>query len=118
MTSSSSASTRSAPVRKATAPTPAPEPVQEVDLLGGLDDDAFSSSTVAKPPPGFTEKALPAVAAAPVQNNVLGIDGETALGQAQPLINSIFSQMMTLPISKLPQRLPLPSCLVLLLRPR
>lgn len=91
MTSSSSTSARSAPVRKATAPTPAPEPVQEVDLLGGLDDDAFSSSTVAKPPPGFTEKALPAVAAAPVQNNVIGIDGETALGQAQLSINFILS---------------------------
>ena len=90
------------------AHSPAPEPVQEVDLLGGLDDDTFSSSTAAKPPPGFSEKALPAVAA-PVQNNVIGIDGETTLGQAQPLINFYLSlQTTTLPISKLPQRLLLP----------
>ncbi|KAJ3971081.1 hypothetical protein EV361DRAFT_950001 [Lentinula raphanica] len=68
-----STSTRSGPPpRKSTAPEPAPAPVPEVDLLGGLDDDTFSSTT--SKPAGFAEKALPAVANAPVQHNV-GLDG-------------------------------------------
>ena len=51
------------PVRKPSVPPPAPAPVPVVDLLGGLDDDTFSSAPAPPPasaPPSFaTNKALP-----------------------------------------------------------
>lgn len=61
--SSSMGSTR-APTRKPTATLPAPEPVAEVDLLGGLADDASASAPASqtKTTSAFaTDKALPAV---------------------------------------------------------
>ncbi|KAK0459998.1 uncharacterized protein EV420DRAFT_1534391 [Desarmillaria tabescens] len=80
--SSSMGSTR-APTRKPTAPLPASEPVAEVDLLGGLDDDAFASAPAsqAKTTSTFaTDKALPAVS----QPNVSIDDDEFADFQAAP----------------------------------
>jgi epsin len=59
-------STRAPPVRKATAPPPAPAPQPEVDLLGGFDDDAFSTPV----PAPAVNKALPAVS-----NSIAGLDG-------------------------------------------
>ncbi|KAJ3801950.1 hypothetical protein GGU11DRAFT_122309 [Lentinula aff. detonsa] len=85
MTASSPSSARFAPARKPTVPEPAPAPVPEVDLLGGLDDDTFSSGATSKPPPGFAEKALPAVAATPVQNSVGIDDDDFADFQAAPV---------------------------------
>ncbi|KAF9068587.1 hypothetical protein BDP27DRAFT_1224022 [Rhodocollybia butyracea] len=82
--SSSSSSTRAAPARKATAPDPTPA-VQEVDLLGGLDDD-FS-----KP----AEKALPIVAAAPAS---VGIDDDDfADFQAAPTTPAAVPASVTAP---------------------
>ncbi|KAK7457816.1 Epsin-3, clathrin recruitment and traffic between the Golgi and endosome [Stygiomarasmius scandens] len=57
--SSTSTSGRSVPQRKPTAPLPPPEPVKEVDLLGGFDDDAFGAPAPA--PAQNTNKDLPAV---------------------------------------------------------
>ncbi|KAI0049420.1 ENTH-domain-containing protein [Auriscalpium vulgare] len=57
-TTQPSTGTRTTPSRSSTAPTPAakvPEPVKEVDLLGGFDDDTAVQ-------PVATEKALPALA--------------------------------------------------------
>ncbi|KAF8905294.1 hypothetical protein CPB85DRAFT_1563738 [Mucidula mucida] len=51
----------------APAPAPAPAPVPEVDLLGGLDDDTFSSAPAPPSAPSFaTNKALPALASTSV----------------------------------------------------
>ncbi|PPQ65896.1 hypothetical protein CVT26_000916 [Gymnopilus dilepis] len=71
------------PVRKATAPPPpqpAPQPV--ADLLGGLDDDAFSAPTPAAGP--AVNKALPAVSNAPVSLD----DDDFADFQAAPVQTS------------------------------
>ncbi|KAJ4494639.1 hypothetical protein C8J55DRAFT_554275 [Lentinula edodes] len=85
LTVSSPSSARFAPTRKSAAPEPAPAPVPEVDLLGGLDDDTFSSGTTSNPPFGLSEKALPAVGAAPVQNSVGIDDDDFADFQAAPV---------------------------------
>ncbi|KAF9003454.1 ENTH-domain-containing protein [Hymenopellis radicata] len=77
---SGTSSTRT-PQRKSSAPTPAPvsAPVPVVDLLGGLDDDTFSSAP-APPSAAFaTNKALPALASTSVID-----DDEFADFQAAP----------------------------------
>lgn len=103
LTVSSPSSARFPPARKSAAPEPAPAPVPEVDLLGGLDDDTFSSGTTSNPPFGITEKALPAVGAVPAQNSI-GIDG--AWNSTLPFYYPLTSfQTMILPISKLHQSL-------------
>jgi epsin len=66
-TSSSRRGTTTAPVAPAPEPPKAKEP--EVDLLGGLDDDAFS--TAAPAVGGGAEKALPVVS-----TSFGGLDGE------------------------------------------
>ncbi|KIK69928.1 hypothetical protein GYMLUDRAFT_34331 [Collybiopsis luxurians FD-317 M1] len=86
-TSSSVSSARSPTARRPTAPEPAPAPVQEVDLLGGL-DDTFSSNTTPQAPPGFSEKALPAVAQAPAQTSVGLDDDDFADFQAAPTMTT------------------------------
>ncbi|KAG7444172.1 ENTH-domain-containing protein [Guyanagaster necrorhizus] len=81
--SSSMGSTRVPPTRKPTAPLPATVPVPEVDLLGGLDDDAFASAPApqTKATSVFaTDKALPAVS----QPNISIDDDEFADFQAAP----------------------------------
>ncbi|KAJ4482502.1 hypothetical protein J3R30DRAFT_3460099 [Lentinula aciculospora] len=83
--STSPPSARLAPARKSTAIEPAPAPIPEVDLLGGLDDDTFSSGNTTKPPPAFAEKALPVVTTAPVQNSVGIDDDDFADFQAAPV---------------------------------
>jgi epsin len=54
-TSISTSSTRAPPQRKATAPLPPPEPVKEVNLLDGFDDEPTPSTNTG------TNKALPLV---------------------------------------------------------
>ncbi|KAL0567549.1 Epsin-3, clathrin recruitment and traffic between the Golgi and endosome [Marasmius crinis-equi] len=70
----------------APAPAPAPAPVQEVDLLGGFDDDTFGS-TVSAPPAKqasfATDKALPVVGATK-QPSVAIDDDDFADFQAAP----------------------------------
>ncbi|KAK0201516.1 hypothetical protein DFS33DRAFT_993518 [Desarmillaria ectypa] len=80
--SSSMGSTRT-PTRKPTTPLPAPKPVAEVDLLGGLDDDVFTSAPASQSKTTSTlatDKALPAVS----QPNVSIDDDEFADFQAAP----------------------------------
>ncbi|KAK7441576.1 Epsin-3, clathrin recruitment and traffic between the Golgi and endosome [Stygiomarasmius scandens] len=77
--SSTSTSGRSVPQRKPTAPLPPPEPVKEVDLLGGFDDDAFGAPAPA--PAQNTNKDLPAVGQS--NQNVLD-DDDFADFQAAP----------------------------------
>ena len=94
LNTSTNTTSRSAPSKRDTAPAapapPAPAPVQEVDLLGGFDDDAFGS-TVSAPPAKFaTDKALPAVGA-PKQPTV-GLDGvsmSTCCFQYRPKITYV-----------------------------
>ncbi|KAJ8081129.1 Epsin-3, clathrin recruitment and traffic between the Golgi and endosome [Marasmius tenuissimus] len=80
LNTTTSPTSRSAPSKRDTAPAaPAPAPVQEVDLLGGFDDDAFGN-TVSAPPPKptatsfATDKALPTVGA--TKQPSVGIDDD------------------------------------------
>ncbi|KAF5343333.1 hypothetical protein D9758_014192 [Tetrapyrgos nigripes] len=68
---SGSGSAGRAPQRKPTAPLPPPEPVKEVNLLDGFDDDTFGSA-LATPTPSVqntnTNKALPSLGGTQSQN--------------------------------------------------